>query len=73
MLFIIAAFGIVPKVPRSNPGWGVDRSAKDSMAETGAANINSRSGPMHKRYRGHIHSHLEQLQGAAAARPLSLS
>ena len=45
------------------------RSAKAGMAETGAANINTRSGPKHKRCRGHIYSHLEQ----GAARPLLLS
>ena len=47
----------------------MDRSVKAGMAETGAANINTRSGPKHKRCRGHIHSHLEQ----GAARPLPLS
>ena len=38
------------------------------MAETGAANMNTRSGPKHKRRRGHIHSHPDQ----RAARPLPL-
>ena len=42
------------------PAGGMDRSVKAGMAETGAANINTRSGPKHKRCRGHIHSHLEQ-------------
>ena len=45
------------------------RPAKAGMAETGAANIDTRSGPQHRRCRGHIHSHLEQ----GAARPLPLS
>ena len=51
------------------PDRGMDRSVKAGMAETGAAGMNTRSGPKHKRCRGHIHSHLEQW----AARPLPLS
>ena len=49
-LFVIAAFGIVPEVPRSNPSWlGSSAMIKARMAETGtgAANINTRSGPTH--------------------------
>ena len=42
------------------PAMGMDRSVKAGMAETGAANINTRSGPKHKRCRGPNHSHLEQ-------------
>ena len=51
------------------PARGMDRSVKAGMAETGAASINTRSGPKHKRCRGPNHSHLEQ----GAARPLLLS
>ena len=51
------------------PARGMGRSVKAGMAETGAANINTRSGPKHKRCRGHIHSHLEQ--GTARSLPLS--
>ena len=47
----------------------MDRTVKAGMAETGAANINTRSGPKHKRCRGHIHSHPEQV----TARSLPLS
>ena len=52
------------------PAGGIRRPVKAGMAETGAANINTRSGPQHKGCRGHnaIHSHLEQ----GAARPLPL-
>ena len=39
------------------------------MAETGAADVNTRSGPKQKIYRGHTHRHLEQ----EAARPLAPS
>ena len=56
------------KYPGQTPAGGMDHSVKACMAETGAANINTRSGPKHKRCRGHIHSHLEQW----AARPLPL-
>ena len=51
------------------PARKMDHSVKAGMAETGAANINTCSGPKHKRCRGHIRSHLEQ----GAARPLPLS
>ena len=39
------------------------------MAETGAANINTRSGPKHKRCRGHIHSHPEQVTARSLPLP----
>ena len=48
----------------------MDHSAKAGMAETGAANINTHSVPQHKRFRGHIYSHLAIEQ--RAARPLPL-
>ena len=38
----------------------MDHSVKAGMAETGAANMNTRSEPTHKRCRGHIHGHLKQ-------------
>ena len=59
-----------PKCAGQTPGEGMDHSAKAGMAETGAANINTRSarGPKHERCRCHIHSHIEQ----RAARPLPL-
>ena len=52
----------------------MNRSVKAGMAETGAADINTRAvltsghGPKHKRFRGHIHSNLKK----GAARPLPL-
>ena len=51
------------------PARGMDHLAKAGIAETGAANENTRSGPKHERCRAHIHSHLEQ----GASRPLPLS
>ena len=49
-----------PRLNGQTPAGGMDRSVKAGMPETGAANVNTRSGPAHKRCRGHIHSHLEQ-------------
>ena len=50
---------------------GMVHLVKAGMAETGAANINTRSGPKHKRCRGHIHSHLEQVTARYRSLPLS--
>ena len=48
--------------PGKTLAGGMGNSAKAGMAETStsAANINTRSGPKHKRCRGHAHSHLAQ-------------
>ena len=60
--------GKCQKYSGQTPARGMDHSVKAGMAETGAANINTRSGPKHKSCRSPNHSHLEQ----RAAMPLLL-